>query len=80
MELKKNNPDPRQGNRANEEDLHPAKNILNKDSSFQETGMDNSNGSQEANSEKLMLKLGGLNTKSEERVFRKYNAVACRES
>lgn len=41
--------------------------------------MDNSNGSQKANGENLMLNLGGLNTKREVRVFRKDNAVARRE-
>lgn len=42
--------------------------------------MHNSNGSQETNSKNLMLKLSGLNTKREERIFRKDNAVARREA
>jgi hypothetical protein len=41
--------------------------------------MDNSNGSQETNSKDLMLKLGGPNTKREERIFRKDYAIARRE-
>lgn len=79
MQAEKNYPDSRQGHRADEEDLHPAKDILDKDASFQETTMDNSNGSQEANSECLVLDFGRLNTQREERVFREDNAVARRE-
>lgn len=76
IQTKKNHPNSRQGHRGNEEDLHPAKDILNKNASFQETAVDNSNGSQEANSEHLMLNPGGLNTKREIGIFRKDNAVA----
>ena len=70
----------REDHEDNQDNFNPAKDILDEDSCLHKTAMGNDNSGEEPNSQSFLLKLRRFSPSSEQNVFRKDNAVRCREA